>query len=409
MSSKQRSSLGVNLGLRVLNQHKIMIQNESKEQSFFFDRVFDPSESQESVAEEVQNLVTSCLDGFNVCIMAYGQTGSGKTFTMVGDQEQPGLYFSSVSEIFHRLEEQSALMTEQRVKVSVVEIYNEQIRDLLPKLGEAVPAIVKLRDNAEGETVSNERLKTVKSQEQALLYLKKACMNRAIGVSAANEQSSRSHFIFTIHVSWRHALSKAKYSGKINLVDLAGSERLLKNYFNDNNNINNTHATSHYTSAASLAPATHNYSSGATSDYQNPHQLQQMDRARERETLNINQSLSVLGKVFLSLMNKQAKRHIPYRDSKLTHYLKDSLGGESKTMLIVQISPAAQDSAETVSTLNFGERVSHVEKGPIQVTRDHSVMTGFLSVDANSPKRRASGPRTRCKSQNKTMLANESC
>lgn len=95
--------------------------------------------------------------------MAYGQTGSGKTFTMVGDQDQPGLYFSSVSEIFSRLEESSAIMADQRVKVSVVEIYNEQIRDLLPKKGEPVPVIVKLRDNAEGETVSNERLKTVKS------------------------------------------------------------------------------------------------------------------------------------------------------------------------------------------------------------------------------------------------------
>jgi hypothetical protein len=109
-----------------------------------------------------------------------------------------------------------------------------------------------------------------------LLYLKKACMNRAVGVSAANEQSSRSHFIFTIHVSWKHAVTKARYSGKINLVDLAGSERLKID----------GQLFSNYTSAGSLQPSSH-FTSG-TSDYTSPHAMQQMDRARERETLNIN-------------------------------------------------------------------------------------------------------------------------
>jgi Kinesin motor domain len=123
------------------------------------------------------------------------------------------------------------VMTEAKVKVSVVEIYNEQIRDLLPKKGSSSMNLVRLRDNAEGDTVSNERLKTVKSQEEALMYLRKACLNRAVGATHANEQSSRSHFIFTIHVTWRHAITKARYSGKLNLVDLAGSERLLKSYF----------------------------------------------------------------------------------------------------------------------------------------------------------------------------------
>lgn len=133
---------------------------------------------------------------------------------------------------------------------------------------------MKLRDNGDGETVSNERLKTVRSREQAFGCLRSACMNRAIGISAQNEQSSRSHFIFTVHVSWKHALSKAKYSGKINLIDLAGSERLLK-------------PQSNYYSYLPLTP-------------ESPLQMQDK-AARERETLNINQSLSVLGKVFLAL------------------------------------------------------------------------------------------------------------
>jgi len=105
--------------------------------------------------------------------MAYGQTGSGKTYTMVGDEENPGLYFSSVAEIFRKLEEQNA--TEQRVKVSVVEIYNEQIRDLLPKKGLPTPVAVKLRDNGDGETVSDERLKAVRTREEALQCLRRAC------------------------------------------------------------------------------------------------------------------------------------------------------------------------------------------------------------------------------------------
>jgi hypothetical protein len=160
-----------------------------------------------------------------------------------------------------------------------------------------------------------------------LKCLRRACLNRSVGVSSINEQSSRSHFIFTIHVAWRHALSKVRFCGKLNLIDLAGSERLLKLDLD---------LTAKHTSSVST-----------------PHQLHQISQTRERETLNINQSLSTLSKVFLSLTNRN-KQHIPYRESKLTHYLKDSLGGDSKTMVIVQVSPAACDSNETISTLQFG-------------------------------------------------------
>lgn len=101
---------------------------------FKFDRVFDPSDSQDQVQEEVEHLVTSCLDGYNVCILAYGQTGSGKTYTMIGDDNHNGLYQYAINQIFTRLEEGGAsLVTDQRLRISIVEIYNEQIRDLLPK------------------------------------------------------------------------------------------------------------------------------------------------------------------------------------------------------------------------------------------------------------------------------------
>ncbi len=137
-----------------------------------------------------------------------------------------------------------------------------------------------------------------------------------MGVTHYNEQSSRSHFIFTIYVTGKHRETRDVFRGRLNLIDLAGSERIMKS---------------------------------------------QAEGERIKEALNINQSLTTLGKVFLSLLNKSP--HVPYRDSKLTHYLKDSLGGESKTMLIIQVSPSVNDYGETLSSLNFGNRVSFIEKG----------------------------------------------
>jgi len=173
--------------------------------------------------------------------------------------------------------------------VSVVEIYNETIRDLLPKKKHSSSGnghqsftahnsvLVKLRDNADGETVSNERLKTVKSEEEALMYLRRACLNRAVGATHANEQSSRSHFIFTLHVTWRHAITKARYSGKLNLVDLAGSERLLKSYFEQRE-----------TSTTGTPPPHNSHYTSADGNNSNHYGLTAIERVRERETLNIN-------------------------------------------------------------------------------------------------------------------------
>ncbi len=132
-------------------------------------------------------------------------------------------------------------------------------------------------------------------------------MNRTVGVTHYNEQSSRSHFVLSLYVTGKHKETKDIYKGRLNLIDLAGSERILKS---------------------------------------------QAEGERIKEAMNINQSLTTLGKVFLSLLNKSS--HVPYRDSKLTHYLKDSLGGDSKTMLIVQVSPNINDYGESMSSLTFG-------------------------------------------------------
>eukprot|EP00347_Sterkiella_histriomuscorum_P018250 403346225 len=308
--------------LKIVNQHRLTVTNEqsTKEQHFQFDRVFEPSIRQNEVSEEISHLVLSSLDGFNVCVMAYGQTGSGKTFTMIGDDDNPGLYFTAVDTLFEVINDRKKLI-DYEIGVSIVEIYNETLRDLLTIKGQQPGQLIKLRDNGDGETYSDQVVKKVQSRNQILQCLRDACLNRTVGVTHYNEQSSRSHFVFTLYLTGRHKTSKEVFKGRLNLIDLAGSERILKS---------------------------------------------QAQGDRIKEALNINQSLTTLGKVFLALLNKAS--HVPYRDSKLTHYLKDSLGGESKTMLIVQVSPNLNDYGETLSSLNFGQRVSCIEKGQIRAT-----------------------------------------
>eukprot|EP00347_Sterkiella_histriomuscorum_P011319 403372907 len=304
--------------IRVLCRVRPLLQHEYKGRKKA--QVFEPSIRQNEVSEEISHLVLSSLDGFNVCVMAYGQTGSGKTFTMIGDDDNPGLYFTAVDTLFEVINDRKKLI-DYEIGVSIVEIYNETLRDLLTIKGQQPGQLIKLRDNGDGETYSDQVVKKVQSRNQILQCLRDACLNRTVGVTHYNEQSSRSHFVFTLYLTGRHKTSKEVFKGRLNLIDLAGSERILKS---------------------------------------------QAQGDRIKEALNINQSLTTLGKVFLALLNKAS--HVPYRDSKLTHYLKDSLGGESKTMLIVQVSPNLNDYGETLSSLNFGQRVSCIEKGQIRAT-----------------------------------------
>ena len=166
------------------------------------------------------------MDGYNVCIMSYGQTGAGKTYTMVGDDRSPGLYFSSVDELYRQMKSDKKREIEYDLSVSVVEVYNEQVRVLLLK--DQAQNEVKLLENRDGHLFANQVKRKASSRNQVLRALRDACYNRTVGVTQFNEYSSRSHFIMTLYITGYNKLTRQVFQGKLSLVDLAGSERILR-------------------------------------------------------------------------------------------------------------------------------------------------------------------------------------
>jgi len=289
---------------------------------FEFDQVFDQKSTQNSVFEEAEPLATSVLDGYKVCIFAYGQTGSGKTFTMAGPEGNPGLNTRVLKQLFDVRDKRKSTH-DHTFQVSITEIYNENIRDLLCPTSGASSTQKKLdvKINPDGTCCVPGLLEQpVESIEDVTRHIKEAEKNRATGATDMNELSSRSHSIVTIKTTCTMKGSqheeRATYLGKIHLIDLAGSENVGK--------------------------------SGVTGQ-------------NLKEAQNINKSLSALGDVIQSLVAKNP--HTPYRNSKLTMMLKDSLGGDSKTLMIVCISPAQYNVTETLSSLNFASRARNVELG----------------------------------------------
>ena len=296
----------------------LLVQHKSRVQSFEADKVFSSKVSQQDVFSEVQSLVTSCVDGYNVCIFAYGQTGSGKTFTMEGTRADPGINQRALHQLFDETKERSHEWS-YHVSVSMVEIYNEMIRDLLSS-DPSFKLDIKMKPDGGGLHVPGLSSIEVSCVKDINDLFKIGRDNRATATTNMNEHSSRSHALLCITVFGTNLTSGTRTMGKLNLVDLAGSERVSK--------------------------------SGA-------------DGARLKEAQSINKSLSSLGNVIHSLRNKQS--HIPYRNSKLTYLLQESLGGDSKTLMIVQVAPVEKNVTESIASLNFGQRVRSVELG--QATR----------------------------------------
>lgn len=293
---------------------KVSVYEESnaRRKWFDFDRVFAPKTLQQEVFEEVKPLATSVLDGYNVCIFAYGQTGSGKTFTMTGNEQNPGLNVRVLKELF-RIREERKVETEINLSMMVTEIYNEQIKDLFVTKQKKLD----VKSNPDGSnTVPGVTEKIVNSVEEVLSAMKETQSNRTVMATDMNEESSRSHSIVQVKSTSITRKDKREYYGKINLIDLAGSENVNK--------------------------------SGVSGQGM-------------KEAQNINKSLSALGDVIAALVSKTP--HVPYRNSKLTMMLKDSLGGDSKTLMIVQSSPAQCNVTETLSSLNFAARARNVELG----------------------------------------------
>ncbi|KAJ8623305.1 hypothetical protein MRB53_031834 [Persea americana] len=293
--------------------------------SFNFNKVFGPSATQEEVFSDTQPLIRSVLDGYNVCIFAYGQTGSGKTYTMTGPkdltEQSLGVNYRALSDLFH-LSAQRRDTFCYDVAVQMIEIYNEQVRDLL--VTDGLNRRLEIRNNSQnGLNVPDANLVPVASTSDVIELMNIGHRNRVVGATALNDRSSRSHSCLTVHVQGRDLTSGTILRGCMHLVDLAGSERVDKS---------------------------------------------EVTGERLKEAQHINKSLSALGDVIAALAQKNS--HVPYRNSKLTQLLQDSLGGQAKTLMFVHISPEADAVGETISTLKFAERVATVELGAARLNKD---------------------------------------
>jgi len=299
------------------------IDNKGKPTVFEMDSVLTPASTQQDVFKLAEDLIVSVTDGYNVCIFAYGQTGSGKTHTMDGNEAQPGLNRRALMRLFEICDERKGDWS-YNIEISVLEIYNEFVRDLLgtnPKQG------LEIRHGKAGpyaEGLSTHRVTAFSEVHEKFTLAKQS---RAVASHSMNNQSSRSHAILIVYVTGTNLSTGVETRGKLNLIDLAGSERVEK--------------------------------SGALDD------KKMFDEAK-----NINLSLSCLGDVIHALGQKQ--KHVPYRNSKLTHLLQDSLGGQAKTLMVVQCSPVLKNLQETMCSLLFAQRVRAVELGSSKKTSDSS-------------------------------------
>lgn len=287
---------------------------------FTFDAVYDWHSSQQDIYEEtVRPLVSSVLDGFNGTIFAYGQTGTGKTYTMEGsknDYDRRGIIPRSFEHIFNHIGRTENM--QYLVRASYLEIYQEEIRDLL-HADQSLRFELKEKPDS-GVFVKDLSTVVCKSAQEIQQLMNKGNLNRTIGATNMNEHSSRSHAIFLITIEMESLVgdSKGIRVGRLNLVDLAGSERQSK--------------------------------TGSCGD-------------RLKEASKINLSLSALGNVISALVDGKTT-HVPYRDSKLTRLLQDSLGGNSKTIMVANIGPASYNYDETLTTLRYANRAKNIKNKP---------------------------------------------
>ncbi|XP_058072886.1 kinesin-like protein KIN-14D [Magnolia sinica] len=309
----------------------IELMQSGQKYPFTFDKVFNHDASQQDVFVEISQLVQSALDGYKVCIFAYGQTGSGKTYTMMGRPEaleQKGLIPRSLEQIFQSSQYLSSQGWTFKMQASMLEIYNETIRDLLsPSRSGGLDASrmdngmlgkqYAIKHDSNGNThVSDLTVVDVCSIKEVSSLLHQAAQSRSVGKTQMNEHSSRSHFVFTLRICGVNESTEQQVQGVLNLIDLAGSERLSK--------------------------------SGSTGD-------------RLRETQAINKSLSALSDVIFSIAKKED--HVPFRNSKLTYLLQPCLGGDSKALMFVNISPDPTSMNESLCSLRFAARVNACEIG----------------------------------------------
>ncbi|NXL43672.1 KI18A protein, partial [Podilymbus podiceps] len=309
--------------------HRDINKRKKKDLKFVFDAVFAESSSQLEVFEHTtKSVIEGFLNGYNCTVLAYGATGAGKTHTMLGSPEDPGVMYLTMMALYNCMDQ----IKEEKicnVAVSYLEVYNEQIRDLLVNSG---PLAVR-EDTQKGVVVQGLTLHQPKSAEEILQMLDYGNKNRTQHPTDVNASSSRSHAVFQIYLRQQDKTASINQNvriAKMSLIDLAGSER---------------------------ASATN------------------AKGARFREGTNINRSLLALGNVINALADpKSKKQHIPYRNSKLTRLLKDSLGGNCRTIMIAAVSPSSMFYDDTYNTLKYANRAKDIKS---------SLKSNVVSLDSH--------------------------
>uniref|UniRef100_A0A8C5R6S5 Kinesin-like protein KIF19 n=2 Tax=Leptobrachium leishanense TaxID=445787 RepID=A0A8C5R6S5_9ANUR len=294
----------------------ILRANRSREKSYIFDVAFDYTATQDTVYRlTTKGLIEGVISGYNATVFAYGPTGCGKTYTMLGTDREPGIYIRTLNDLFKAIEETSDDM-EYEVSMSYMEIYNEMIRDLLnPLLG-----FLDLREDSKGiiQVAGITEVSTINAKE-IMQLLMKGNKQRTQEPTAANKTSSRSHAILQVTVRQKSRVKNITQEvrvGRLFMIDLAGSER--------------------------------------ASQTQNRGQ-------RMKEGAHINRSLLALGNCINALSDRGVNKYVNYRDSKLTRLLKDSLGGNSRTVMIAHISPASSAFEESRNTLSYADRAKNIK------------------------------------------------
>ncbi|KAM9831229.1 kinesin-like protein KIF19 [Neosynchiropus ocellatus] len=316
----------------------ILRAHRSREKTYMFDVAFDFSATQEEVYRSTtKGLIEGLISGYNATVFAYGPTGCGKTYTMLGTDKEPGIYVRTLNDLFRAIEETSDDM-QYSVSMSYLEIYNEMIRDLLnPATG-----FLDLREDSKGviQVAGITEVSTINAQE-IMELLMKGNKQRTQEPTAANRTSSRSHAVLQVAVRQRSrcrdVLQEVRFA-RLFMIDLAGSERAAQT--------------------------------------QNRGQ-------RLKEGAHINRSLLALGNCINALSDKNGNKYVNYRDSKLTRLLKDSLGGNSRTVMIAHISPASVAFEESRNTLTYADRAksirTRVKKNLINVSYHIAQYTNIIS------------------------------